>query len=82
MQKGLTLPPALFMPSGKRVKRLLDLGFLEFDVLAGHRVILAEQELFGLGARVLLGDIIIASVGSGHELDLDGGRLGHGSGSE
>ena len=58
-------------------KRLLDLGFLELDVLARDRVVLAERHLLGLVARVLLGHIEEARVGGADELDLDGCRLGH-----
>src|ERR1700752_2791335 len=56
---------------------LLDLGFAEFDMLARNRVILLLDQLVGHGARVLLGDVIEAGVGRGHELDLDGDRFGH-----
>src|SRR5689334_11539739 len=56
---------------------LLDLGFAEFDVLARDRVVLLLDQLFGHGARVLLGDVIEAGVGRRHELDLDGDRFGH-----
>src|SRR5215472_12738192 len=56
---------------------LLDLGFAEFDVLARDRIILLLDQLVGHGARVLLGDVIEAGVGRGHELDLDGDRFGH-----
>src|SRR5450755_4177309 len=59
--------------------RLLDLGLAEFDVLARNRVVLLHHQLVGLGARVLLGDVIKAGVGGGHELDLDGGGFGHGN---
>src|SRR5204863_6700193 len=59
---------------------LLDLRFLEDDVLARYRVVLLEFELLGLGARVLLGHVVEAGVGAGHHLDQDRGRLGHGSG--
>src|SRR5947209_3584211 len=57
---------------------LLDLGFLEFDVLARDRVVLLLDQLVGHGARVLLGDVIEAGIGGGDELDLDGDRFGHG----
>src|SRR5581483_9296127 len=56
---------------------LLDLGFLELDVLARDRVILLLDQLVGHGARILLGDVVEAGVGRGHELDLDGDRFGH-----
>src|SRR5690606_19552730 len=58
---------------------LLDLGFLEFDMLARDRIVLLQRQLLGLGARVLLGDVVVAGVGSAHQLDLQGGRLGHNS---
>src|SRR5204863_749701 len=57
----------------------LDLRFLELDVLAHLRVVLLEAQLFGLGARILLGHVEEARVGAADELDLDGCRLGHGS---
>src|SRR5687768_15162137 len=56
---------------------LLDLRFLELDVLARDRVVLAEAHLLGLVPRVLLGHIEEARVGRADELDLDGCRLGH-----
>src|SRR3954470_22216455 len=56
---------------------LLDLGFLEVDVLAHDRVVLLEAQLLGLGARVLLRHIEEARVCGADELDLDGCRLGH-----
>src|SRR5689334_790241 len=61
----------------KRIPGLLDLGFLELDVLARHRVILLEGELVGLGARVLLGDVEVARVSRRLQLDLDYIALGH-----
>src|SRR5690348_7227710 len=42
---------------------LLDLGFLELDVLARDRVVLLLRQLVGHGPAVLLGDVEIASVG-------------------
>src|SRR5215475_5786375 len=56
---------------------LLDLGFLEDDVLAGDRVVLLELQLFGRGARVLARDVVVAGVGRTHELDHDRRLLGH-----
>ncbi len=56
---------------------LLDLAFLEFDVLARHRVVLFQHELLGHGARVLLGHVEIARVGGGIQPDFNGCRLGH-----
>src|SRR5262245_45567561 len=59
------------------VVALLDLAFLEFHVLARHRVVLLEDDLLSLIARVLLGHVEIARPGGTHELDLLGDRLGH-----
>jgi hypothetical protein len=56
---------------------LLDFGFLELDMLAHDGIIFLEDELLGLGPRVLLGDVKIARVRRGQELDLDHGGLGH-----
>jgi hypothetical protein len=44
---------------------LLDLGFLELDVLARDRIVLLLDQLVGHGARVLLGDVIEAGVRGG-----------------
>src|SRR5262249_49284402 len=57
---------------------LLDLAFLEDDVLARHRVVLLQLELLGLGARVLLRHVVEAGIGAADELDEDGVGLGHG----
>jgi hypothetical protein len=56
---------------------LLDLRFLELDVLAGDGIVFLESKLFGFGASVLLGDVEIAGVGGRQELDLERGGLGH-----
>src|SRR5262245_10339894 len=40
-----------------RCPQLLDLGFLENDVLARNRIVLAEADLVGRRAGVLLGDV-------------------------
>src|SRR5271168_5137515 len=56
----------------------LDLGFLEFDVLARDRIVFLEHELLRLGAGVLLGHVEIAGVGRRKQLDLERGGLGHG----
>jgi hypothetical protein len=53
------------------IKTLLDLGFLEIDVLPRNRVVLAERQLVGLGTAVLAGDVEEARVGRGQKLDLD-----------
>jgi len=57
--------------------RLLDLGFLEFDMLLGDRVVLAERQLVGLGAAVLARHIEEAGVGGRKKLDLDVRGFGH-----
>ena len=57
------------MPAGKRS---LDLGFLEFNMLARNRIVLTESHLFRNVARVLLRHIVEARVCSRDELDLDG----------
>ena len=62
-------------PSGETA--LLDLGFLELDVLARDGIVFGESELLRLGAGVLLGDVEKAGVGARQQLDLDGGGLGH-----
>ncbi len=63
-------------------KILLDLGFLEVDMLAHDGVILLEGQLFGLRASVLGRHVEETGVGSRQELDLDIGGLGHGSDPE
>src|SRR5882757_921687 len=63
-------------PSGRRV--LLDLGFLERDVLARDGIVFAELELLGRGPRILLGHVEIAGVGGADQSDQDGRLLGHG----
>src|SRR5262249_8830873 len=57
--------------------RLLDPGFAEFHVLLRDRIVFLLHQLGGHGARILLGHVIEAGVGARHELDLDGGGLGH-----
>src|SRR5688572_31447543 len=57
--------------------KLLDLRFLEGDVLARHRIVLLELELLGRGARVLLGHVVVAGVSRAHQLDQDRVSLGH-----
>jgi hypothetical protein len=58
-------------------RALLDLRFLELDMLAHDGIIFAERQLFGLRARIFLGDVEKASVRRAGELDLDGGWLSH-----
>ena len=71
-----TLQPA---PSYSEWKQtLLDLGFLEFDVLAYDRVVLRERQLVGLGAAVLGGDVESTRVGRRQQLDLDFCSFRHG----
>src|SRR5690606_7554592 len=49
---------------------LLDLRFLELDVLADDRIVLLEAELFRAGAWILLGDVEVARASCRNELDL------------
>jgi len=56
---------------------LLDLGLLESDVLLGDGIVFLEAEFVGLGARVFLGYVEIARVGTRLEFDLDHVALGH-----
>src|SRR5690606_16323198 len=56
---------------------LLDLGFLEFDVLLGNRIVFAERQLFGLRAAVLARHVEEAGIGGRQKLDLEFCSLGH-----
>jgi hypothetical protein len=67
--------PELFNMSDQ----LLDLGFLEFDMLANDRVIFLHGELFGFGTRVLLRHIEIAGIGGGLQFNLYYVAFGHNS---
>ena len=57
---------------------LLDLGFLEDDVLPGDGIVLLQLELLGLGPRILFRHVIEARVSAADELDENGIRFGHG----
>src|SRR3954471_16781609 len=67
-------------PTGWR-RRLLDLGFLELDVLAHLRVVLAQRELLCRLSRVLFGRVEEAGAGGAHELDQNRAGLRHGRAS-
>jgi hypothetical protein len=56
---------------------LLDLRFLELDVLARDGIVLLERQLIGFRPGVLFGDVEEASVSGRQELDFDGCGLGH-----
>src|SRR5580765_4841103 len=56
---------------------LLDLAFLEQDMLAQHGVVLLHGELLRHRARVLLGDVIEAGAAFAVETDFGRGRLRH-----
>src|SRR5690606_16933736 len=56
---------------------LLDLGFLELDVLLGDRVVLAERQLVGLRAAVLARHVEETGIGGRQKLDLEFCSLGH-----
>src|SRR4051794_39323019 len=62
---------------GEGACALLDLGFLEDDVLTRDRVELLQFELVGLGPRVLLGHVEKTGIGAADQLDQDGVGLGH-----
>src|SRR5258706_1072754 len=62
----------------QRSELLLDLAFLEFDMLAQHRIVFLDREFLGHGAGVLLGDIEKAAATFAVEADFRGGRLRHG----
>ena len=65
--------------TGRRGRsELLDLGFLEGDVLADDGIVLFEFDLLRLGTGILLGDVVIAGVSGADELDEDCGALRHG----
>src|SRR6185312_14343255 len=68
-------PKAAFLFS--EITRLLDLGFLELDMLLGDRIVFAEGQLFRLGAAVLAGHVEEAGVGGRQKLDLDVCGFGH-----
>lgn len=57
---------------------LFNLGFLEFNVLADDRVVLASCQLVGHRTAVLFRDIEKASIGRRQKLNLDGRGLRHG----
>jgi hypothetical protein len=70
----------LSAPRGRgRAQTLLNLRFLELDMLAHDGIILAHHHLFGSvrAARVFLGGVVKAGVSSADELDLDRDRLCH-----
>lgn len=50
---------------------LLDLRFLELHMLADNWIIFIEFQFLGLRAGVLFGNIEIACIRSGYELDLN-----------
>jgi hypothetical protein len=58
-------------PIQRESRRLLDLGFLELDVLAHDGIVFVHLELGGLGARILLGDVEVTGIRGGNELDLN-----------
>src|SRR6185437_9852752 len=66
-----------FFIGDPRPGALLDLRFLEDDVLARDGIVFLQLELLGLGPRVLLGDVIESGLGRADELDEDGIGLRH-----
>ena len=59
--------------------RLLDLGFLEVDMLADNRIVLFQDEFFGHRAGIFLGHIEVTRASRGVQADLDSCWLRHGS---
>ena len=57
---------------------LLNLVFLELDVLPHDRIVFPHAELFRLSAWVFLGDVVIACVRRADELDQNSTILCHG----
>src|SRR5690606_21271225 len=57
---------------------LLDLGFLELDVLLGNRVVLGLGHLVGERTAVLLRHVEETGVSRRQQLDLDGRSFRHG----
>jgi hypothetical protein len=64
-------------PSHIQDQELLDLGFLEFDVLLGDRIILGLRHLVRHGTAVLRGDVEETCVSRRQQLDLDGRSFRH-----
>ena len=75
-QKGRQKRPDRYL--NQEAKCLLDLGFLELDMLAHDGIVFAERHFFGDVARVFLGHIEKAGVSSTDQLDFDRGWLRHG----
>src|SRR5262249_475198 len=57
---------------------LFDLGFLEFHVFLGNRIIFSLGKLVSHRARILAGHIKEARIRARDELDLDGSGFCHG----
>ena len=71
------MPSRSNLETGPRGRQLFDLGFFEYDVLAGDRVEFLEFQLVGFAARVFLGDIKEPSIRAAYKLNEDGVSLGH-----
>src|SRR5262249_57685630 len=65
------------VPGASGEARSLDLGFAEFDVLLGDRIVFLLHQLVGHGARILARHVIEAGVGAGNHLHFDGGPFRH-----
>jgi hypothetical protein len=57
---------------------LLDLRFLEFDMLPGDRIVFRLRHLFRHRTAVLSRDVEVTRVGRRQQLDLDSGSFRHG----
>jgi hypothetical protein len=65
------------LKTSTRHQILLDLGFLEFHVLAGHGVIFLHRKLFRFRTGVLFGHIEVTCICGGLQLNLNHVAFGH-----
>jgi hypothetical protein len=74
---ALTLDGGGSTPSAAHGRKLFDFRFLELDVLASDRIVLAEAHFLGLVPRVLLRHVVEAGSSGGQQFDFLSYRLGH-----
>src|SRR3954462_1723632 len=77
-QKARNPRARAFLKKTVKSGKLLDLGFLELDMLLSNRVVLGLRHLVRHRTAVLRRDVEETSVGRRQKLDLDSGSLGHG----
>lgn len=78
MQKAHFLMKARFLKTANPRRRLLDLRFLEFNVLAYDWIVLCLRHLVRERTAVLGGDVESTGVGCRQQLDLDCCSFRHG----